>query len=190
MKLSEIKVESRSAPLSEEQKKWLLTFVHAADIKTNEEFGTFRGRIVTSRNFLHIHDFEQPYDKLPESVRFGKINIFILDSSVTLTDFDILPSESDHIEFKKGCSVPWDLKGLAKVITSCKKITIPEVRSGLLDLMLIKGLKNVVYNGNKNGSTKRSIEQAVEIINTCLKEGKDIFECQEMLQDRKLEKFA
>lgn len=187
MKLSEIKVESRSAPLSEEQKKWLLTFVHAADIKTNEEFGTFRGRIVTSRNFLHIHDFEQPYDKLPESVRFGKINIFILDSSVTLDDFDILPSESDHIEFKKGCSIPWDLKGLSKGITSCKKITIPEVRSGLLELMKIKGLKEVFLNKVSHNS---KFSPAFAIVKHHVEQGLDIFDCQEALHDAGFKEFC
>ena len=187
MKLSEIKVESRSAPLSEEQKKWLLTFVHAADIKTNEEFGTFRGRIVTSRNFLHIHDFEQPYDKLPESVRFGKINIFILDSSVTLDNFDILPSESDHIEFKKGCSIPWDLKGLSKGITSCKKITIPEVRSGLLELMKIKGLKEVFLNKVSHNS---KFSPAFAIVKHHVEQGLDIFDCQEALHDAGFKEFC
>lgn len=187
MKLSEIKVESRSAPLSEEQKKWLLTFVHAADIKTNEEFGTFRGRIVTSRNFLHIHDFEEPYDKLPESVRFGKINIFILDGSVTLDNFDILPSESDHIEFKKGCSIPRDLKGLAKGITSCKKMTIPEVKTGLLELMKIKGLKELFLN--KSGANA-NFSGAFSIVQHHVRNGLDIFDCQEMLHEYGFKEFC
>ena len=187
MRLSEIKVESRSAPLSDEQKKWLLTFVHAADIKTDEEFGTFRGKIVTSRHFLHIHDFEMPYDKLPESVRFGKINIFILDSSVTLDNFNILPSESDHIEFKKGCNIPWDLKGLSKSITSCKKMTIPEVRSGLLELMKIKGLKEVFLN--KIGSASK-FSGAFSLIRHCVRNGVDIFDCQEMMYERGFKEFC
>lgn len=187
MRLSEIKVESRSAPLSDEQKKWLLTFVHAADIKTDEEFGTFRGKIVTSRHFLHIHDFEMPYDKLPESVRFGKINIFILDSSVTLDNFDILPSESDHIEFKKGCSIPSSLKGLSKAITSCKKITIPEVRSGLLELMKIKGLKEVFLN---KVSYNSKFSPAFAIVKHHVEQGLDIFDCQEALHDAGFKEFC
>ena len=187
MRLSEIKVESRSAPLSDEQKKWLLTFVHAADIKTDEEFGTFRGKIVTSRHFLHIHDFEMPYDKLPESVRFGKINIFILDSSVTLDNFDILPSESDHIEFQKGCSIPWNLKGISKGIVSCKKMTIPEVRSGLLELMKIKGLKQVFLNKVSHNSR---FSPAFAIVKEHIEKGKDIFDCQEALHEAGFGEFC
>ena len=187
MKLSEIKVENRSAPLSEEQKEWILSFVHAADIRTDEEFGTFRGRIETTRNFLHILEFEEPYDKLPESVRFGKIKIFILDGSVTLDNFDILPSESDHIEFKKGCSIPWDLKGLAKGITSCKKITIPEVRSGLLELMKIKGLKEVFLN---RASYNSKFRPAFAIVKHHVEQGLDIFDCQEALHDAGFKEFC
>jgi hypothetical protein len=187
MKLSEIKVENRSAPLSEEQKEWILSFVHAADIRTDEEFGTFRGRIETTRNFLHILEFEEPYDKLPESVRFGKIKIFILDGSVTLDNFDILPSESDHIEFKKGCSIPWDLKGLSKGITSCKKITIPEVKTGLLEIMKIKGLKEVFLN--KIGSASK-FSGAFSIIQHCVRNGVDIFDCQEMMYEQGFKEFC
>lgn len=187
MKLSEIKVESRSAPLSEEQKKWLLTFVHAADINTDAEFGIFRGRIETSRAFIHIHDFEMPYDKLPESVRFGKIKIFILDESVTLDNFDILPSESDHIQFKRGCSIPSNLKGLSKSIKSCKKITIPEVNSGLLELMKIDGLKEVFLN---RASYNSKFSPAFAIVKHHVEQGLDIFDCQEALHDAGFKEFC
>ena len=188
MRLSEIKVESRSAPLSEEQKKWLLTFVHAADIKTDEEFGTFRGRIVTSRTFIHIHDFEEPYDKLPESVRFGKVQLFILDGSVTLDNFDILPSECKHIEFKKGASIPKDLKGLSKGIVSCEELTLPrDIRSGLLEIMKIKGLKQVFLNGSALNS---KISPAFSIVQQHVREGKDIFDCQEALYEAGFKEFC
>ena len=187
MKLSEIKVESRSAPLSEEQKKWLLSYVHAAEIKTNEEFGIFRGKIVTSRNFLHIQEFEEPYDKLPESVRFGKINIFMLEGTVTLDSFDILPSESDHIEFKRGCSIPQSLKGLSKNIVSCKKITIPEVKSGLLELLKINGLKEVYINKANSGA---KFSGAMSIIRHHVANGLDIFDCQEMMYEQGFKEFC
>lgn len=189
MKLSEIKVESRSAPLSEEQKKWLLTFVHAAEIKTDEEFGTFRGRIVTSRIFLHIHDFEQPWDKLPESVRFGKIKIFTLDKSVTLDNFDILPNESTHVEFKYGCSIPRDLKGLSKALTKCERITLPEVKTGLLELLKIDGLKGLELN--KHGDDANSkFAAAFSIVQRHVRENKDIFDCQEALIDAGFKDFC
>ena len=187
-------------PLTPEQITWFKMYVEEVEAfivrygdgkKVGGDFHSVNGKIETIRNFMFISNYYEDQDPLPEFIRFGKIRMMTF-IDCQLETFDILPYSAQSITFRDGVDIlSGSLKGISKTLKECERIEFPRtVKKGLLDLMLIKGLKNVVYNGNKNGSTKSSIELAVEIINTCLKEGKDIFECQEMLQDRKLEKFA
>ena len=168
-----------------EQFKWCQDHVDMFNLHSDSEFFLKDGRIETKRLFLYIVDYYQDEDPLPKSVRFGNVNIMTF-KDCQLENFDMLPSSSKSISFKEDTEIiPKTIKGLAKTLKSCERLEIPRsVQKGLLEVFKIKGMKEVIYNGNKNGKKQSAIEIAISIVNQHLRDNKDVFDCQEVLHDR------
>ena len=176
-----------TSEFTEEQVKWLIAHTDNYELRV-PEFTINNGKIDISANFCFIEDFEQDIDPLPESIRFGKVNLFYFKDCV-LTNFDLFPNKAESIFLKEGTEVPSSLKGLAKVLKQCKKLTINKsVKSGLLEAFKIRGLEAISYQPGKRETKKNLIEKAIKIVNTHLASG-DVFQCQEDLHEAGLGQF-
>ena len=176
-----------SSVLSDDQKKWLVQHTDNYDLRSGE-FLIKNGKIDVIANFCYVEEFEQEYDELPENIRFGNVRLFYY-KNCTLTNFDLIPNKAESIFFLDGTVIPSSLKGLAKVLKSCKKLTINKsVKSGLLEVFKIKGMEGVSYQPGKRETKKNAIEKAIKIVNTHLATG-DVFQCQEDLHAAGLGQF-
>jgi hypothetical protein len=149
------------------------------------------GKIETSRNFVIVSNYYQDQDPLPKNIRFGHIRIMTF-SDCQLENFDILPTTAQSVTFKEDTEIlSGSLKGISKTLKQCKRIEFPKsVKSGLLEAFKIEGMQELHCNGNKNSKKQSAIEIAVGIVNQHLKEGKDIFDCQEALHARRFGEFC
>lgn len=177
--------------LTPEQFKWCKAYIDAFSIRADSEFFTRDGKIETTRNFIFISNYFQDEEPLPDYIRFGKIRI-ISFADCQLENFDMVPTSAQTVTFKDGTDIlSGSLKGLAKTLKECKRLEFPRsVKKGLLEVFKIDGMKEVIFNGNKNGSVKSKIEMALAIVNEHLKNGQDIFDCQEALIAAKLGAFC
>ncbi len=177
--------------LTPEQFKWCQQYVDMFSIRSDSEFWVKDQKIETKRLFLFVSNYYQDEEPLPDYIRFGHINIMSF-VDCQLENFDIVPSSAKSITFKKDTEIlSGSLKGLAKTLKSCERIEIPRsVKNGLLEVFKIQGMRELIYNGNKNGKNKSAIEQAVGIVNWHLNSDKDVFECQETLIEAKLGEFC
>ena len=109
-----------------------------------------------------------------------------------LENFDILPSGANSVTFRQDSNIlSGSLKGISKSLKKCNRLEINRtVKKGLLEVFSIDGMKEVIFNGNKNGSAKCHIELAIDIINKHLKEGGDVFDCQEALIEAGLKEYC
>lgn len=177
MRISQL-LEESSIP-TDDQKKWLVQHVDSYELRSGE-FLIKNGKIDVSASFCYIEEVEQNLDALPENIRFGNVRLFYY-KTCTLTNFDLIPSKAEAIYFSTNTEVPSSLKGLAKVLKQCKKITINKfVKLGLLEVFKIHGLEALVYKPGERETKKNPIEKAIKIVNTHLATG-DVFQCQEDL---------
>lgn len=176
-----------SSVLTDEQKDWLVAHTYNYDLRSGE-FLIKSGKIDVTANLCFVEEFDQGFDPLPDSIRFGNVRLFYY-KNCTLTNFDLIPNKAESIFFLAGTEVPSSLKGLAKVLKQCKKITLNRsVKSGLLEVFKIKGMEGVSYQPGKRETKKNAIEKAIKIVNTHLATG-DVFQCQEDLHTEGLGQF-
>ena len=176
-----------SSILADDQKEWLVQHTDNYDLRSGE-FLIKNGKIDVIANFCYIEEVEQDIDELPENIRFGNVRLFYY-KNCTLTNFDLIPNKAESIFFLAGTEVPSSLKGLAKVLKQCKKITLNKsVKSGLLEVFKIHGIEALAYNPGKRETKKNPIEKAIKIVNTHLASG-DVFQCQEDLHAAGLGQF-
>lgn len=182
-------------PLSPAQIEWFKKYVDAFILRygSSENVGTdfftevSNGKIETSRNMVFVSNYYEDQDPLPKFIRFGNVRIMsFIDCQ--LETFDILPSTAQSVTFREDTEIlSHSLKGMSKVLKRCKRIEFPRsVKNGLLEVFNIDGMKELVYNGNKNGRKQSALEIAVSIVNEHLRAEKDVFDCQEALINRGL----
>lgn len=182
--------------LSSDQISWLTKYIDAFNNESAarsaiKEFYIANGKIETFRNFLFIENYYQDEDPLPEQVRFGHIPIMsFIDCQ--LENFDMLPSSAKSVTFRSSTEIlPRSLKGISKTLKRCHQIEISSsVESGLLEAFKIEDMTKFVYNWGPNKTRQKPIEEAISIVNEYLKEGWDIFDCQDKLMDLNLGRFC
>lgn len=185
MKLQNLFEESNV--LTDEQKEWLVAHTDNYDLRSGE-FLIKGGKIDVTANFCYVEEFDQGFDPLPDNIRFGNVRLFYYKNCV-LTNFDLMPTTAQSVFFNADTEAPSSLKGLSKVLKSCKKLTINKsVKSGLLEVFKIKGMEGVSYQPGKRETKKNAIEKAIKIVNTHLATG-DVFQCQEDLHTAGLGQF-
>ncbi len=174
-----ISLFEESSVLTDEQKVWLVNHTDNYELHSGE-FLINNGKIDVTANFCYIEEFEDKYDELPSSIRFGNVRLFYFKNCI-LSDFTLMPTKAKSIFFLANTTAPESLKGLSKVLKQCEKLTINKsVKSGLLEVFKIKGLESISYQPGNRETKKNPIEKAIKIVNTHLATG-DVFQCQEDL---------
>lgn len=154
-----------------------------ASMQFDPENGTLShviaGRWVTIANITSNEDLP-PF-------KFGEIGRLEFHDC-KFSDISFLPEKVRALSFMES-DVP-SIKGISKIVKSCEEIVLsPKMKSGLLELLSLNGLKKISLSRTVKFSDE-PIGRAAFIVAEHLEGEKDIIDCQSELIDNDLESFC